>query len=96
MIPLELAFNTSIMYTQSIWLTTPFFLFLILDYLMKMNTVYYEYGQPIADRYLIFNNYLKKGLIIDGVSLLVLVCGYVNDYFLKNRWLNLSLIIFIT
>jgi len=44
MIPLELAFNTSLMYMQSIWLTTPFYLFLLLDYLMKMNTVYYEYG----------------------------------------------------
>ncbi|CAK56642.1 unnamed protein product (macronuclear) [Paramecium tetraurelia] len=96
MIPLQLAFNTSLMYMQSIWLTTPFYVFLISDYLMKMNTVYYEYGQPIVDRYLIFNNYLKQGLIIDGISLLVLLCGYFNDYFLQSRWLNLSLIIFIT
>ncbi|CAK87680.1 unnamed protein product (macronuclear) [Paramecium tetraurelia] len=96
MIPLELAFNNSIMYFQSIWLTVPFYLFLIIDYLMKMNTVYYEYGQPIIDRSLIFNNYLKQGLLIDGISLIVLLCAFFNDYFIRNRWLNLSLILFIT
>ncbi|CAD8197001.1 unnamed protein product [Paramecium pentaurelia] len=96
MIPLELAFNNSIMYFQSIWLTVPFYLFLIIDYLMKMNTVYYEYGQPIIDRSLIFNNYFKQGLLIDGISLIVLLCGFFNDYFIQSRWLNLSLILFIT
>lgn len=44
MIPLELAFNTGILFKLSVMVTIPFFLFLIVDYLMKMITVYYEYG----------------------------------------------------
>ena len=51
-----------------------------------MNTVYFENGQPIKDKGLIFLNYLKNGLIIDGVTILVLIFEFFNSNYIQSKY----------
>ncbi|CAK91413.1 unnamed protein product (macronuclear) [Paramecium tetraurelia] len=96
MIPLELAFNKGLLYSQCIWLTVPLCLFLLIDCIMKMSTVYYENGQPIIDKNKIFKNYLKNGLISDGLAILVIIFNFFNYFYVKSYWISLLQLCFVT
>lgn len=79
-IPVEITFSNNLLYQENLILTSAFILFLIMDYFMKMNTIYYEFGKPVTDRILVLQNYIKNGFFIDGISILVIVLGYFNSY----------------
>ena len=66
---------------DNLLITVLFILLLIIDYFVKMNTIYYEFGKAITDRSIIFNRYLKTNFVIDGLSILVLLTSIINNYF---------------
>jgi hypothetical protein len=80
MIPIEIAFDNDILYTGGSGLTILFVIFLLIDYIVKMNTVYYEYDKPVIDRSLIFAKYMKNGFFIDGLSITVLILSLANSW----------------
>jgi hypothetical protein len=57
-----------------------FFVFLVLDYFIKMNTVYYEFGKAVTGRKEIFRRYLSNGFFIDGLALTTLIISMLNQY----------------
>jgi hypothetical protein len=79
-IPIEITFNNQLMFSINRYISLPFCLFLVFDYFVKMNTVYYEFGKAVTDRTLIFSKYLSKGFLIDGLSLLVILIALVNSF----------------
>ena len=86
MIPIDLAFNTYLISSEAAGITIVFVIFLTFNYFVKMNTVYFENGQPIKDKGLIFLNYLKNGLIIDGVTILVLIFEFFNSNYIQSKY----------
>lgn len=50
MIPLEIAFNNKLLFGENGTCTICFVVYLIMDFIAKMNTIYYEFGQPVTDR----------------------------------------------
>lgn len=43
-IPIEVAFDNGLVFREYLGVTMSFIAFLVLDYFIKMNTVYYEFG----------------------------------------------------
>lgn len=80
MIPLEVAFNNGLLFISNGACTLFFIVFVILDFLSKMNTIYYEFGQPVTDRSLILDKTLSNGFWIDLLSISSLLIALFNSY----------------
>jgi hypothetical protein len=83
-IPIEIAFNNSILFGVYGEITLSFIVFLVMDYLLKMNTVYYEFGKPVTGRSEIFKRYFSNGFFIDGLALTTLVFSMLNHYLFQT------------
>jgi hypothetical protein len=55
-----------------------------MDYLLKMNTIYYEFGKPVTGRSEIFKRYFSNGFFIDGLALTTLVFSMLNHYLFQT------------
>ncbi|KAM3132071.1 hypothetical protein pb186bvf_015815 [Paramecium bursaria] len=95
-IPIEIIEEASILFNYAYYVTLPLYLFLLADYFIKMSTVYFQFGQPVIDRTLILNNYFSNGMIIDGLSLVSLLIGFINGNTFNSQWIDLSLILFVS
>lgn len=95
-IPIEIIEEASILFNYAYYVTLPLYLFLLADYFIKMSTVYFQFGQPVIDRALILNNYFSNGMLIDGLSLVSLLIGFINGNTLNSQWIDLTLILFVT
>jgi hypothetical protein len=83
-IPIEIAFNNSLLYDVNGPITITCIVFLLMDYLLKMNTVYYEFGKPVTGRSEIFKRYFSNGFFIDGLALTTLVFSMLNHYLFQT------------
>ena len=77
-IPLEIAFNNMLLFGMNGTCTVSCIIFLILDFFMKMNTVFYKFGEPVTDRALIVSRYMSDGFFIDSLSILSLIAAWLN------------------
>ncbi|KAM3132072.1 hypothetical protein pb186bvf_015816 [Paramecium bursaria] len=95
-IPIEIIEDESVLFSYTFYVTFPLYIFLIVDYFIKMSTVYFQYGQPVIDRTLILNNYFSNGMIMDGLALVSLLIGFINGNSVNSQWIDLTLILFVT
>jgi len=81
-IPIDVAFNNGLLFIRNLYISIFSICFLFCDYIIKMNTIFYEFGKPVTDRSLIFTKYLKDGFLIDGLSIAVLLLSLMFE----NLW----------
>ena len=96
LVPLDVCFQNEILFGELLYVSDISILFLILDYILKMNTVYYDMGKAVTKRNQIVNMYLGNGFFIDGFSILLLVICQINREWNINPSVNISLLFFFT
>jgi hypothetical protein len=95
-IPIHVAFNNGLIFRTNLEISMIFICFLLCDYIIKMNTIYYEFGKPVTDRSLIFQRYLKNGFLIDGLSITALMISLLFEYVEASQLINCGLFLFYT
>lgn len=83
-IPIDVSFNNGLLFRKNLYISITSIWFLFCDYIIKMNTIYYEFGKPVTDRSLIFARYLKNGFLIDGISICTLLFALVFEYIWRS------------
>ncbi|CAD8105660.1 unnamed protein product [Paramecium sonneborni] len=73
LIPLEVAFQTQIMFDKNIILSIIIIVILIMDFLIRINTQQYLNGQAIKDRWRLIVYQAKKSMFIDFLSIIILI-----------------------
>lgn len=95
-IPLEISFNADFLLGSNYTITVIAAIFMLFDYLIKFNTIYYQYGKPVTDRSLIFQRYLSNGFLIDGMTIIMLFVYIIVNYEitrLASRWIVVILVL---
>jgi hypothetical protein len=85
-----------VLFVSNATCTIFFIVFLILDFLSKMNTIYYEFGQPVTDRSLILERQLHNGFWIDLLSISSLLIAFINCYTTEVDQINLVIFLFFS
>lgn len=96
LIPIEVSFSNHILFGILPIVTNISMIFLMIDYILKMNTVYFEKGKAITSRSLIIEKYFKNGFLIDGFAILILWICQFNHWYIKNSWVDFLLLVFFT
>ena len=90
MIPIDITFRNKLLFEKYRIITLCFTISLVMNVLIRLNTVVYKFGKAIVDREEIFKAYLSEGLIID-----VIFCGELFLFLFKEEertwWLKMSL-----
>ena len=76
LLPLEIAFHPGIVFDQAQIFTSVTILLTILDMIVRLNTVYYEDGKAINDRWKIFELKIQDCVIFDLIAIFSLTINF--------------------
>ncbi|CAD8070700.1 unnamed protein product [Paramecium sonneborni] len=93
LIPLEISYKPNILFDQLISLTITIIMILIIDNILRLNTIFYQHGHAVFDRWKIIQNNLHFQFVSDFTLILLLI------YFIQfngNQFQYLVLLISLT
>ncbi|CAD8093943.1 unnamed protein product [Paramecium primaurelia] len=93
LIPLEISYKPNILFEQLVGLTITIIIILIIDNIFRLNTIFYQHGHAVFDRWKIIQQNLRFQFVSDLTLILLLI------YFIQfdgNQFQYLVLLISLT